>query len=295
MTTTQAITVVAKTVTSIKVKKMPTKTEYLQNKEELDLTGGIIEITYNDNTKEDMSMESNEITVNGFNNKKVGENTITLTYKGKATQFDVKIKEEPKPENSNFDKMKGSVTRIRSYNFTDANKKSYTILNIELNNIQKATINDKTEYYYYLSSNQKETDIKNWVKIKDLQQSNGKFSFEINTTDISNYEEVSNADVLYLYIKEVATRNDMTKEKITESVVLKNENLNIEEYVDGKKKAETQPGTTTDSTPGEQPDDTLAPGTIPNAGKSALIIALALAIFVIGRMAYLKYKDIQIK
>lgn len=292
LTVTQSITVVEKTLTSISVKTMPTKTEYIQNKEELDLTGGVIEILYNDETKEEMSMTSSDVIAEGFSNKEVGTVTVTLTYQSKTTQFDVKIKAQEQPENSNFDNVQGNVTKVQGYYFTDKTKTSYIVLDIELGNIKKSTVNDKLEYYYALSGNSK-ADIKNWVKIDNIKEENGKLFFEINTLNISNFAEVADAENLYLYIKEVATRNDMSKELITSGISLEMGNADIEIYNDGKIVEVETPGT--DSKPGEQPDDTLAPGTIPNAGKSLLIIALAFAVFVIGRIAYLRYKDIQIK
>lgn len=294
-TATQTITVVSKTVTTISVKTVPTKTEYIQNKEELDLTGGVIEITYNDDSKEEMLMTSEEIKVSGFDNKKLGTNTITLTYKEKTTQFDVRIKEEAKPQNSNFDNMKGNVTKMRAYYFSDPNTKEYTIISVDLTDIAKANGNEKMEYYYYLSSNPQETNIENWVKVNNFENKDNKLSFEINTSDISNYEDVSNANNLYLYVKEVATLNNMKQEKITSALQLEISNVNIEEYVDGQKKTDVNSDTIIDSTPSDKIDNTTAPMEIPKAGKNILIACLILALVAIGRVIYLKYKDIQIK
>ena len=88
---------------------MPAKTKYIQNKEELDLTGGVIEIAYNDGNKEDLTMTSSSITATGFDNTILGTQKITLTYKNKTTQFNVEIIELPKPENYNFDDAEGNV------------------------------------------------------------------------------------------------------------------------------------------------------------------------------------------
>lgn len=67
-TTTQAITVEEKSIIEISVVRNPTKMQYIQNKEELDLTGGILKISYNDNSNEEISLTSEEITVSGFDN-----------------------------------------------------------------------------------------------------------------------------------------------------------------------------------------------------------------------------------
>ena len=68
------------------------KTYFGKNVEDLDLTGGYIKVKYNDNTEEQISMTSANISSNGFNNKAVGKNTINISYLGKSTTFDVDIK-----------------------------------------------------------------------------------------------------------------------------------------------------------------------------------------------------------
>ncbi len=294
-TVTQEITVVEKAVTGISVKSTPTKTKYIQNKEELDLTGGIIEITYNDDTKEEMLMTSDEITISGFNNQKLGTNTITVTYKGKTAQFNVEINEEVKPQNSNFDNMQGNITKMRAYYFSNSNTKEYTIISIELTDIVMASGNDSMEYYYYLSSNPKEIDIVDWVKINSINKNDNKLSFEINTSDISNYEEISNEDNIYIYIKEVAGLNNMKQEKVTSSLQLEVDDIDIEEYIDGEKVADINSETIIDTTPGENGDNSIAPEIFPKAGKGILMLGIIFIFIIIGRITYVRYKDIEIK
>ena len=149
------------------------------------------------------------------------------------------------------------------------------------------------EYYYYLSENPSEQDIENWIKIDELKETNGKMQFEINTLNVSNYEELVDAKEIYLYIKEVAIRNGIESEIVTSSVVLEAEKSSVENYLDGKKV------TNIDSTPAEKEDskedNTKAPGSIPKTGKDLLMICMAIAIIIIGKVSYSKYKDIQIK
>lgn len=294
-TVLQVISVEIKDVTSISVKTIPTKTVYIQYREQLDLEGGIIEIIYNDDSKEEMLMKSEEIIVSGFNNQQIGINTITLTYKDKIVEFDVEVIEVEKPVSSNFDNIKGKVKEIKAYYFTDINKKEYSIINLELNNLLISNENDKIEYYYYLSSNKGKNNIVDWIKVKELERTENKLAFEINTKDISNYEEVANSNILYLYLKEVATRNNIATESITSSVLLEVENIEIEEYIDGKKKANINSGTILDSAPAEKKDTTVAQGVIPNAGKNILIICSILGIIIVGVIVFLRYKDIEIK
>ena len=293
-TVTQSIIVVEKSVTGITIKTLPTKTEYFQNKEELDLTNGVIEVEYNDGEKEEILMTSEKVTVSGFNNKELGKQTIILTYEEKTTQFEIQIKELPKPQNSILDDVKANIKEISAHYYTDENQKEYAILRIEMNDIIKAMDNEKIEYYYYLSLNPSEENITNWMKINISQEAEDKILFEINSSDITNYEELLNSNTIYLYVKEVATRNDIKVEAMTKSLALSAENINIEKYMDGEKLGDINSDEVVDSTPGEEPDNTLASGTIPNAGKSIAIMFLAVVIIIIGRFAYLKYKDIEV-
>lgn len=294
-TALQAITVIEKAVTGISIKAMPTKTEYIQTKEELDLTGGIIEISYNDGLTEEMLMTSDSVNVTGFNNEIVGNQIITLTYEGQTAQIEVEIIELLKPENSILDDVQGNVTGIKAYYFSDKNQKEYVVLNVEISNIIKSTENEKTEYYYYLSPNPNEENITGWVPIDEIQELDGKLMFEINSLNITNYEELVNSNKIHLYVKEVATRNNMTVEVVTDSLALDVENINIEKFVDGEKMADVNSDTIIDSIPAEKEDNTTVPGIIPNAGKNIVMIFFTLVFSIIGRVAYLKYKDIKIK
>ena len=308
---------VEKTITAISIKTKPAKTEYIQNKEQLDLTGGSIEVTYSDGSKTEISMLSNDVTISGFDNKVLGKNTITITYKEKTAQFDIEIKEEKKdddnkenvevkkPQNSNFDNMQAKVTKMKSYDFTDTSKKEYSIISVDISNITFANENDKMEYYYYLSSNPNESNIGKWIKIENIDKKDNKISFEINTSDISNYEEVSKANDVYLYIKEIAILNNAEQEKITKSSKLEVSNINIEKYIDGKKKEDVNSDTIVNPTPGKQnpnnssdtekTDKTIATEILPKAGKGMLMIGLILILAIVGRITYKKYKNIQIK
>jgi len=289
------INVAAKSVKKITLETMPTKVEYIENKESLDLTGGFIKILYNDETSELMSMTSDQIIVGGFNNNVVGKQTLILTYGRYTLLFDVKVVREAKPVKSNFSNVQEKVKGVRSYYFTDDNKNSYTIIDVELNNIAKDTKNDKVEYYYYLSPNQFENNISDWVKIENVKEEEGKLSFEINTLDISNYEHVSVSENLYLYIKEVVTKNNLSLDNITPALILEVDGVKIEQYLDGEKKSEVSTGIVKETTPGDGLDNTTSHNIIPGAGKNMLIALCILGICVLGRVIFLIYKDIEIK
>ncbi len=82
------ITVEEKKAQRLSMQKNPAKTTYVEN-QELDVTGGMIRIWYSDGSTEDISL-TNEMCA-GFDSSKVGNQTITVTYEGMATQFDVLV------------------------------------------------------------------------------------------------------------------------------------------------------------------------------------------------------------
>ena len=82
------LTVEEKKAQRISMQKNPTKTTYVE-KEELDVTDGVVRVWYSDGSTEDIPL-TNEM-CSGFNNSKVGNQTITVTYEGMTTQFDVLV------------------------------------------------------------------------------------------------------------------------------------------------------------------------------------------------------------
>ncbi len=83
------IEIVPTAVTAISVHKMPTKTEYLYQSETLDVTGGVLLVTYERGLTREVPMTLDM--VSGFSNAAVGTNTVTVTYGGCQTTFDVTV------------------------------------------------------------------------------------------------------------------------------------------------------------------------------------------------------------
>ena len=84
------------TVNKIEVMNMPDKVNYVQETDELNLSGGFIRVIYSDKTIMNIPMSSSDVKVTGFDNSKVGKNTLTVNYKSKSVKFDVNIVEKPK-------------------------------------------------------------------------------------------------------------------------------------------------------------------------------------------------------
>lgn len=290
-TTTQAITVVEKAITGISVNKKPSKLTYIQNKETLELNGGSITVAYNDETTETVDMTSEQVTVTGFDNKNIGKITLTLTYQSKTTTLEVEIIEEEKAENSNLENAKCNVKAIKAYYFTNNSQEDYTLMEIEINTLERNLSNDKVEYYYYLSTIKNEENITEWTKITEEQSSNNKLNFTINSKDISNYEDISKENVLYLYIKEVAIKGGNQSVTITNALSMETD-VKVETYVDNAKKENINSGNSSNNNGSSDKDNTVASGALPKAGVTSVIFII-LAIILISGFCYFKYNNLK--
>ena len=88
-TTTFDVEILPKSVSSIEMTALPEKTEYLQRKDQFDVTGGRVMVYYNNDTSEEIDLTAEM--VSGFDNSVSGTQTLTVSYEGKTTTFDVEI------------------------------------------------------------------------------------------------------------------------------------------------------------------------------------------------------------
>ncbi|MDR1028948.1 MAG: bacterial Ig-like domain-containing protein [Clostridiales Family XIII bacterium] len=82
------VTVLDKEITGITLKTAPTKTTYLEGAP-LELSGGMITVSYDNSTSEDVPITAGMIT--GYNANTVGAQTLTVTYEGRTVTFGVTV------------------------------------------------------------------------------------------------------------------------------------------------------------------------------------------------------------
>lgn len=90
LSTSFIVTVIPKTVESIEYIAEPVKKQYFVG-EDLNLEGGLLNVTYNNYTSEFVSLSSANIT--GYNKDKLGIQIITATYLGYSFTFEVNVSE----------------------------------------------------------------------------------------------------------------------------------------------------------------------------------------------------------
>ena len=87
---THGFTQAEKQITSISVKTNPTKTAY-DHGDAIDLTGGVIQVTYDDNTTEDIDMTDPAVTIKTGSPADVNNPNVKLEYKSQETTFNITV------------------------------------------------------------------------------------------------------------------------------------------------------------------------------------------------------------
>ena len=317
-------------ITGINISNMPNKTTYIQNKESLNLAGGTIKVSYNDNTTETIEMTSNKVTATGFSNTIIGLKTITLSYEGFSTTYTVEIvnsetsnsseieKTEEKVEidvpqgeakASNFSNAIVRINSLKNYVYTNG-KNPYTLIETSIKGIQMATGNDSQDYYYYISPNASESNIQSWIKISEVNNNDNSLTFAINSNSISNYKEILAEDKIYIYIREVAVKGGNQKVTISNSMLFqKDTETAITNYLDEaiqvnqKQNSGNIPNQGLDSEKKSKSDsiekkavvDTKksAPSILPYTGTRNMIFLIIIIVSIFGGVMFIKYKNRQ--
>lgn len=292
---------------SIEIKTEPTKTKYIEN-ENFDKTGMVVIAKYNNGT----ITEITDYNITDGTNLKEGQTSVTISYQDKEVKQNITVekKEENTPtvpeekdeiEKANFNNVKCKVKSLKYYTYTtDSSNRNYVLIDVEISDISISDKNDKNEYYYYLSANQNETNISNWIKIENVKTPSNKITFTINSKEVPNIKDLIEVDKLYLYIEEVATKGGEQATTISKAMLVEESN-NKETYLDGKKvdpnnnnNNNNKPGNniSNNQKPGNNViDDTISKDPIPFTGKSLFIILL-IVVSIISLVLFIKYEEL---
>ena len=293
-------------IVSMEMETLPTKTTYMKN-EELDLTGGVVKVTYSDGTIIELTLNSRSLTLTGYNNQVLGKQTITVEYEGSTTTFEVEVIEANEPVLSDFNDARVNMTDAKVYLFQEIIEDDYIDMNIQISNITGRDENTDYTYYYYFSDSRSEDNISNWVEIQNVsvtQNQNGTYTMavRVNTKDKIDFEDLSDADNIYLYVKEVATASGESIEQTYISSPIEVNKENVTYYLDNKFQGrvdevidDNNPIITPDNdNSGDTilPDTTISPDPIPNAGVVYIGIVAIVLIAGLGIYFFVKNKNI---
>ena len=88
--TTFEVNVKAVEIVSIELTTAPTKLEYIEN-EEFSAEGGEITVTFNNEATQKVALTDEKVSISGFDNSKIGEQTLKVVYNEKETELKVNI------------------------------------------------------------------------------------------------------------------------------------------------------------------------------------------------------------
>lgn len=289
-----------KEITKIEISTLPTKLEYALNTTELDLTGGVIKVTYADGSTSNINMESSEVSITGFDSSNLGEQTITVNYRGFTTTFEIQVLGNREPILSSLENMQVKLDSFDVYVFSVIEEDDYLKINITVSNISQRDEDTKYTYYYYLAGNDQNQNIENWVEVNSevVEQEDGTYSmsFTIDTRDLTNFDELEIAERGYLYIREVAELDGNTLEQ-TNVAEIEVEGTSARYFVDNEQLSSlddiTIPGIDDNfnSNLNDTTDNTIAGGKIPQTGVISIGIII-LVIIGIGIISYIRYRNI---
>lgn len=81
---------VEKTVSSVSISTAPYKTSYTYKQGGIDLSGIELTVTYTDGSTETVT-DTSKMTISGFDNTKIGKQTVTVEYEGQTANFEVTV------------------------------------------------------------------------------------------------------------------------------------------------------------------------------------------------------------
>ena len=299
------VEVMPKQITGIEVTTVPTKTNYIQNYENLDLTGGKITVTYNDETTDTMSLKNEKIKVTGFDNSEIGTNTITVEYEGKTSTFKIEIISKQitgieitaKPTKTkyiqNYEKLDltGGEITVR-YNDETTDTISLTNEKIKVTGFDNSKIETNTitvEYEGKTSTFKIEIISKQITKIEIKTR-------PIKTKYIQNYEnlDLTEGEITVRYNDETTDAISLTNEKI-KVTGFDNSQIGINtitvEY-EGKITKFDIEIIENQNNPIDK-DDTISSGIFPQAGNQYTLITIIILVIIITVIFYKKWKNIK--
>lgn len=211
---------------------------------------------------------------------------------------------DKKAVSSSFDDAKSKVTESKMYFSSKDLNNSSNEITIKITGIKIGDESNSYTYSYYLSNTKGDKNITNWQQAQAQKESDGTYSItlDLKSSEIENYETLTEAENLYIYIKERATLGDSYEEQ---TVTLDTENtVEPKCYVDDKyvggiddvlnynKKEELDNTGINSETNKGNGDTTVSSKILPFAGNTAFKIGIVLFLILIGGFAFYRYKNI---
>ena len=218
--------IIKSSINKIEIVKEPNKSTFYRN-DNLDLSGGILRVYYDDNTTKDIELNDENIQIDGFDSNNIGKKKLTIKYENKETYYEINVVESI--ENSikivtdnltkKNKKLKGDYNIIDDKKYQDI-LNSIENLNNEINNNNK----DRIEKLY-----EQQINIANDVTTKYINNQDTIDVSELKKciTDILAISE-DYKELYKYYVTEDTIENSTVKEKLNEVIDKYNNNTDID-------------------------------------------------------------------
>lgn len=141
---------------NIKLTKLPSKLKYYTG-DNIDLSNAIVTYSYDDGTSKNVELSTiNDLTISGFDNSKIGKETITLTIDNYSLTFDIEVEENVDEKIQNELKTIKDANNLVLQNNNKINQvqeinEQFDKLNTKIdeitNNMSSTTINEVDSLY----------------------------------------------------------------------------------------------------------------------------------------------------
>lgn len=218
--------IIKSSINKIEIVKEPNKSTFYRN-DNLDLSGGILRVYYDDNTTKDIELNDENIQIDGFDSNNIGKKKLTIKYENKETYYEINVVESI--ENSIkivTDNLTKKNKKLKEdYNIIDDKKyqdilNSIENLNNEINNNNKDRIEKLYEQQINIANDITTKYINNQVTI-DASELNKCITDILAISD--DYKELYK-----YYVTEDTIENSTVKEKLNEVIDKYNNNTDID-------------------------------------------------------------------
>lgn len=173
--------------------------------------------------------------------------------------------------NSDFSAATATVTNLEIASITGGD--STLDMTIQISGVVVEDEDQTFEQYFYLSTDSdadtSSVSDSNWAKVDSFEkQSDGTYTITLTVTEDSYLDDIdSSADYLYVYIKEIATKDSSTSTLITDGMII-TATVNDDDDEDE---------VDTEDDEEEQEDNTTATSSLPYTGIKTILIIITIA------------------
>lgn len=218
------------TINNAVLKSKPSRLTYNKG-DELDLTDGIIELSYDDGTKKEITLTDSNCEITGFDKDKLGKQTINVRYQNYNFTYDVYIKENESKSNEILNAInnieKENRTIYDSSKIITQNQKLQECYSDIINNLEK--IKSKlNESNIALINEAYQSEFKMIEKI--MNSSDEGTTTEVKENLINAFIETTNSysELYKYYITNDTLSKESVKNKLNDNINKYNDNSDID-------------------------------------------------------------------